>query len=679
MSKVLVTSALPYANGPIHLGHIAGAYLPADLYTRYQRLQGRQVIHIGGTDEHGVAITIRADLEGKHPREIVDYYHGEIKRAFDALRIDFDNFSRTSLPLHHEQAQAFFLRLYEKGHVYRKDTEQLYCPKCRRFLPDRYVVGTCPYCGYEQARGDQCEKCGRWLEPVQLVNPRCALCGSTPELRSTFHYFFKLSAFNEPLRRWLESKEHWKPNVRRLALEWIREGLRDRAITRDLEWGVPVPLPEAEGKVLYVWFDAPIGYISSTIEWAQKQGRPDLWKEYWLDPDTKLVHFIGKDNIVFHALIWPAMLMAHGDYILPTDIPANEFLNLMGDKFSTSRNYAVWVHDLTRRFPVDMIRFGIARILPEKKDADFDPRTFQTMVNTELVNNYGNFVNRTLSFVERYLGGKAPRVGSDPDPEVRRTLEEAHREVTEYLETYEFRKALMRILALSDVANAYFDRGEPWRTRKTDPAAAQRTLAHCLWYVKALSILMAPFTPESSEQIWRHLGLDRPGWRDGLDPTLPEGLQIQGVRPPFRKIQDRETEELILEIRSRARQAGISAPQEPEKTEEKPMETVKFEEFKRLDIRVGTIRAAEPVPGADRLLKLQVDLGEGDLRTLVAGIKMAYAPEELVGRQIVVLANLEPRRIRGIVSQGMLLAAVEDGTPVLLRPDRPVKEGTPVS
>ncbi len=678
MSKILVTSALPYANGPIHLGHIAGAYLPADLYTRYQRLQGRQVIHIGGTDEHGVAITIRAEMEGKHPREIVDFYYEDIRKAFDALHIAFDNFSRTSRPLHHRQAQQFFLRLYEKGYVYRRDSEQLYCPKCRRFLPDRYVVGTCPYCGYEEARGDQCEKCGRWLEPVQLLNPRCAICGTTPEPRKTFHYFFKLSEFNEPLRQWLESKKHWKPNVRRLALEWIRDGLRDRAITRDLEWGVPVPLSEAQGKVLYVWFDAPIGYISSTIEWAENQGNPELWKEYWLDPGTKLVHFIGKDNIVFHALIWPAMLMAHGDYILPSEIPANEFLNLMGEKFSTSRNYAVWVHDLTQRFPVDVIRFGIARILPEKKDADFDPRTFQTMVNTELVNNYGNFVNRTLSFVERFLGGQAPVLTGDVDPRVREAVETAHREITEYLETFEFRKALMRILALSDEANAYFDRGEPWRTRKTDLAATRRTLAHCLWFVKALSIYMAPFTPVSSEVVWRHLGLDTPHWQKALDPSLPEGLKIQGVRPPFRKIEDQETEALIQEIRSRAQQARTPAPStEPHK--EQAMEKIRFEDFKKLDIRIGTIRAAEPVPGADRLLKLQVDLGEGDLRTLVAGIKEVYRPEDLVGTQIVVLANLEPRKIRGILSQGMLLAAVEDGKPVLLRPDRPVKEGTSVS
>ncbi len=678
MSKILVTSALPYANGPIHLGHIAGAYLPADIYTRYQRLQGRRVIHIGGTDEHGVAITIRADQEGKHPKEIVDFYHRDIKQAFDALRISFDNFSRTSLPLHHQQAQRFFLRIYEKGYVYRQDSEQLYCPKCQRFLPDRYVIGTCPYCGYERARGDQCERCGRWLEPVQLLHPRCALCGTTPEPRKTFHYYFKLSAFHQALQEWLESKPHWKPNVRRLALQWIQEGLKDRAITRDLEWGVPVPLPEARGKVLYVWFDAPIGYISSTIEWAQKQGKPDLWKEYWLDASTKLVHFIGKDNIVFHALIWPAMLMAHGDYILPSEIPANEFLNLMGEKFSTSRNYALWVHDLTRRFPVDMIRFGIARILPETKDADFNPHDFQTMVNNELVNNYGNFVNRTLSFVERYLKGQAPPPPSEPEAAVRKAIEAAHQEVTAHLEAFEFRKALRRILALSDEANAYFDHREPWRTRKTDPKATAHTLGHCLWFVKALSILMAPFTPESSERIWQHLRLEHPGWSDALTPQWPEPLEIRGVKPPFRKIQDQETEGLIQEIRSRASVAGVATTPK-ESQEERAVETITYEEFKRLDLRIGTIRAAEPVPGADRLLKLQVDLGEAEPRTLVAGIREAYRPEDLVGRQIVVLANLQPRKIRGIVSQGMLLAAVEDGKPVLLMPDQPVKNGTPVS
>ncbi len=677
MAKILVTSALPYANGPSHLGHIAGAYLPADLYTRYQRLRGRDVIHICGTDEHGVAITIRADQEGKSPKEIVDFYHEVIKHGFDALGIDFTHFSRTSIPLHHKVASDFFLRIYEKGYIVRKDLEQLYCPKCQRFLPDRYVVGTCPYCGYPGARGDQCEKCGRWLEPTQLVEPRCAICGTTPELRPTFHYYFRLSAFSDALRDWLASKTHWKDNVRRLALQWIEEGLRDRPITRDLEWGVKVPLPEAQGKVLYVWFDAPIGYISATIEWAQKIGQPDRWRDYWLDPETKLVHFIGKDNIVFHALIWPAMLMAHGDYVLPTEIPANEFLNLMGDKFSTSRNYAVWVEDMTSRFPRDVVRFGIAMILPETKDSDFDPREFQRMVNTELVNNFGNFVHRTLSFIERYMGGERPKLEA-VDPEVQAQVDAAYHDVETFMESFEFRKALRRILALSDFGNTYFDRNEPWATRKTDPQKTQRTLAQCVYMVRALAVLMAPFLPDSAEKIRGFLGLPSLTWDLGQSPQDVGSDRLQNVEVLYRKITDEETEGLISLIRGRAQKT-------PEKEEEKPMtqEPIKpeisYEDFAKLDIRIGTIVAAEPVEGTDKLIKLTVDLGVKTV-TLVAGIKEKYSAEDVVGKQVPVLANLKPRKIRGILSEGMILAANDpEGYPILLHPDKETPPGSRVT
>ena len=672
MPKTLVTSALPYANGPSHLGHIAGAYLPADIYTRFLRLKGEDVIHICGTDEHGVAITIRADQEGKSPKEIVDYYHEVIKKSFDDLGIEFDHFSRTSIPLHHQVASEFFLKIYQKGYILRKDIDQLYCPKCERFLPDRYIIGICPYCGHTEARGDQCEKCGRWLEPTQLVEPKCAICGTTPVIKRTFHYYFRLSAFSDKLRDWLESKESWKDNVRKLALQWIQEGLKDRPITRDLEWGVKVPLPEASSKVLYVWFDAPIGYISATMEWSQKIGKPDKWQDYWFDPETRLVHFIGKDNIVFHALIWPAMLMAHGDYVLPSEIPANEFLNLMGDKFSTSRNYAIWVDDMTKRFPRDFIRFGLAMILPETKDSDFNPKDFQQMVNAELINNFGNFVNRTLSFVERYLDGNRPYL-SDPDPEVQTKVTNTFQKVESLFNSFEFRKALRTILDLSDFGNTYFDRNQPWVSRKTDIEKTKRVIANCIYIVRALSVLMAPFVPDSARKTQEFLGLSELKWEEGKEPKDMGASEIRNVEVLYQKISNEQIDELINLVISRSKKKG----EEPEMKEIKP--EITFEEFSKMDLRVGKVLGAEPVPGTDKLVKLTVDIGIKNI-TLVAGIRETYTPDEVIGKEIVVIVNLKPRKIRGILSEGMLLAAeTDDGKPILLTPDREVSPGSSIS
>ena len=688
--RVLVTSALPYANGPLHIGHIAGAYLPADIYTRFKRLKGDDVIHICGTDEHGVAITITAEKAGKTPREIVDFYYQEIKRGFDRLGVHFDNFSRTSLPIHHKNSQQFFLRVYEKGYIYRQELEQLYCPNCKRFLPDRYVEGTCPYCGYEKARGDQCEACGRWLEPTELINPRCAICGTTPVLRKTYHYYFKLSEFAEPLRKWLESKTHWKDNVRRTALSWIRDGLKDRAITRDLEWGVPVPLPEAQGKVLYVWFDAPIGYISSTMEWAEKIGQPDAWKDWWMNPEVQLVHFIGKDNIVFHALVWPAMLMAHGDYILPSDIPANEFMNLMGDKLSTSRNWAIWVNEFLDKFPADYLRYGVASILPETKDADFNYYDFQSRINNELADNLGNFVNRTLSFIKKYLGGRVPepKTLNEIDKEALAEIAKAGDEMAEFIEKFEFRKALWRMMELSAFGNRYFDRKAPWSTRKTDIDETARTLYVCESIVRALSTFIEPYLPFSAEKIRKMLNLNRKlSWEEAKQPDPEPGRMLGEIEILYKKL-DKEVIELeIQSLRKRAKvKETTSKPEEAVEKKQKEAakmaeqkEIITFEEFSRLDIRIAKILEAERVPGTDKLMKLKIDLGD-EQRTLVAGIAHQYKPEDVVGKLLPVIANLKPRKLRGITSQGMILAAVaEDGTIALLHPNQDVPPGTKVS
>ncbi len=676
MEKLLVTSALPYANGPLHIGHIAGAYLPADIYVRYKRLKGDDVVYICGTDEHGVAITIAAEKQGITPKELVDYYYKDIKNSFDKLGISFDNFSRTTKPVHYKTSQDFFLRIYEKGYIYKKDIEQFYCPKCKRFLPDRYVVGTCPYCGYPHARGDQCEKCGRWLEPTELIDPKCAICGTTPVIKKTYHYYFKLSAFAEPLRKWLESKD-WKENVKNTALGWIKEGLKDRAITRDLEWGVPVPLPEAKGKVLYVWFDAPIGYISSTKEWAEKIGQPNKWKDYWLDPKTRLIHFIGKDNIVFHAIVWPAMLMAHGDFVLPDNVPANEFMNLMGDKISTSRGWAIWIPEFVDAFGPDYVRFGLAFSLPEYKDSDFNFYEFQQRVNSELADNFGNFVNRTLSFIKNYLGGRIPEAKNfkDMDLEVIKAIEEAPGKVGALLEKFEMRKALREVLDLSNLANRYFDYKKPWVTRKTDAEETARTLYLCASLVKTLSVLAEPFIPFGAQKIRQMLNIkDRLTWEDAGKLDLPAGLELGEIEILYRKISDEKIEAEVNKLKSRLKKP------EPQK-EEKEVEEKKisYDEFAKLDIRIGKILEAEKVEGADRLLKLKVDLGDKVI-TLVAGIAKFYSPEDVVGKELPVLANLEPRKIRGILSQGMILAAVDkDGNVVLLHPDKEVPPGTKVS
>ncbi len=553
--KILVTAALPYANGPLHIGHLAGAYIPADVYVRYQRLKGADVLFICGSDEHGVPITIRADREGVSPKEIVDRYHRMMKSSFERMGIVFDNYSRTSLPLHHKISQDFFLTLYRKGHIKERSVNQYYCSRCSRFLPDRYIEGECPHCHQPGARGDQCEQCGRWLEPEQLLSPKCKVCLSAPVLRTTKHWYFELSKFQKQLEEWHASKTNWKSNVREFCLGWFQEGLADRPITRDIDWGVPVPLPGAEGKVLYVWFDAPIGYISSSAEWAQLQGTPERWRDYWLDPQTKLIHFIGKDNIVFHAIVWPAMLMAHGEFILPAHIPANEFLNIEGEKLSTSRNWAVWVDEYLEVFPPDPLRYYLAANAPENKDADFAWKDFQARNNNELADVLGNLVNRSLSFVEKHFEAKVPAAGnlSDADRRVLAEAAEAANRIGSALEEFQVRRAVSELMDLARTGNKYFNDAAPWSSIKNDRPRCASTLNTILQLQLALTVLMDPFLPFSAEKLWRML--NAPGshrnqrWQDIAKLRLREQQPLGKREILFEKIDDAIIDAQIAKLR----------------------------------------------------------------------------------------------------------------------------------
>ena len=553
--KILVTAALPYANGPLHLGHLAGAYIPADVYVRYQRLKGTNVLFICGSDEHGVPITIRADREHVSPKEIVDRYHNMMKKSFQRIGVQFDNYSRTSLPLHHRISQDFFLNLYHKGYINEQSVRQYYCATCRRFLPDRYIEGECPHCHQQGARGDQCESCGRWLEPEQLITPKCKVCGSSPEFRTTKHWYFRLSEFQKKLEEWQASKPDWKSNVREFCAGWFQEGLTDRPITRDIDWGIPVPLPDAEGKVLYVWFDAPIGYISSSVEWAENLGKPEGWRDYWFDPKTRLIHFIGKDNIVFHAIVWPATLMAHGDFILPSQIPANEFLTIEGQKISTSRNWAVWVDDYLDVFPPDPLRYFLEANAPENKDADFAWKDFQARNNSELADVLGNLINRSLSFVEKHFEAKVPPAGlrNDADHAILAAIGAATNRIGAAIEDFQVRRAVTELMDLARSGNKYFNDAAPWTSIKSDRARCSSTLNTTLQLQAALAVLMEPFLPFSAEKLWRML--NAPGsprdqrWRDVPDLRLSDQQPLGKREILFEKIEDGIIEAQIAKLR----------------------------------------------------------------------------------------------------------------------------------
>jgi methionyl-tRNA synthetase len=657
MSKrILVTSALPYANGPIHLGHLAGAYLPADLYVRYKRLAGEEIIFICGSDEHGVPITIAADKEGVSPQVVVDRYHTMNKKVFGDFGISFDYFGRTSSAIHREVSQEIFLNLHKKGVFKKKREKQFFDLKAGMFLADRYIRGTCPVCGHTEAYGDQCEKCGTSLSPTELINPVSMLSGEPPEMRETEHWYIPLGDFQERISAWLDTRTDWKPNVMGQCRSWLNAGLGDRAVTRDLTWGVPVPLEDAGGKVLYVWFDAPIGYISATKEWAAQTGNPEDWKLFWMDEETDLVHFIGKDNIVFHCIMFPATLMAHGDYILPVNVPANEFLNLEGRKLSTSRGWAVWLHEYLQEFESDHLRYALGTTMPETKDSDFSWKDFQARVNNELADIFGNFIFRTLSFTDKYFEGKVPRL-TDPTEEDNALLIEiatTRDHVAGLYNQFRFRDAIAATMNLARSANRYFTSMEPWHTRKSDPAKCGNTLNVCVQVAGALSILFEPVLPAACRKLRKDLGLGEPVTWAMAEPGLIEsGRTISAGEILFRKLDDelidKQIEKLLMTDRETA--AKKSIPEYPPISE-----PVDFGSFAGLDIRAGKILKASPVKGSKKLLDLTVDIGV-EMRRIISGIAEFHKAEDVTGRTVCVVANLKPKKIMGIESNGMILMA----------------------
>ena len=663
--KILVTAALPYANGPLHLGHLAGAYLPADMYVRYQRAKKRDVLFICGSDEHGVAITVTAEKEKITPQAVVDRYHEMNKEAFRNIGMSFDNYSRTSLPLHHATAREFFAELHRRGILREKEEQQLYCEKDRMFLADRYVEGTCPNCKYTQARGDQCENCGTWLNQAELIDPKCKLCGTTPVVRTTSHWYFPLGDFQKRLQAYIKERSErdgWKDNVLRYCESWFKQGLQDRAVTRDLSWGVPVPVPGYESKVLYVWFDAVLGYISSSKEWALKTGNPDKWKDYWLGTDTKYVAFIGKDNVVFHCIVFPSMLMAWNDggreqYVLPENVPANEFLNFEGQKFSKSRGWGIDLQDFLKHFTADSLRFTLAINLPESRDSDFYLKDYQARTNNELADILGNFVNRTLAFTERTFKGVVPPIGEigPREKEMVALLAEAPGKIGNLYDHYKFREAVIETMNVARAANKYFNDGEPWKTSKSNPEQCAATLNTCLQIVRSLAILMEPIIPVISQKIWTTLNLEgtpcAAGWESAGEVKLQAGHPLKKAEILVTKIEDKQIEDIIASLNS------PPAGEQPKQViEEKPK--ISIDDFKKVELRLALVISAERVPKSDKLLKIQVEIGS-ERRQIVAGIAQHYKPEDLVGKRVAVVANLQPAKLMGQESNGMLLAATD--------------------
>lgn len=673
--RTLITTALPYANGPVHIGHLAGVYVPADIYARYLRLKGEEVLMIGGSDEHGVPITIRAQKEGITPQDVVDRYHAIIKDGFERLGITHDIYSRTSSATHHEHASEFFRKLYDKGEFIEKTSQQYYDEQANQFLADRYITGTCPHCNNERAYGDQCESCGTSLAPTDLINPKSAITGNTPVLRETKHWYLPLDKYESFLREWiLEGHKEWKSNVYGQCKSWLDMGLQPRAVSRDLDWGIPVPVEGAEGKVLYVWFDAPIGYISNT-----KELLPDTWETWWKSEDTKLVHFIGKDNIVFHCIVFPAMLKAEGSYILPENVPANEFLNLEGDKISTSRNWAVWLHEYLDEFPgkQDVLRYVLTANAPETKDNDFTWKDFQARNNNELVAIYGNFVNRALVLTNKYFEGKVPALGelTDYDKETIAEVQAIKATIEKELDTYHFREALKTAMNLARIGNKYLADTEPWKLAKTDMSRVATILNIALQITANLTIVFSPFLPFSSEKLLRMLDVNEAFSWDSLGSMelLSVGHQIATAELLFEKIEDSTIEAQIEKL-----QATKAANELAERKAEPIAQDIQFDDFLKLDIRVGTVLECSKVPKADKLLQFRIDDGLGG-RTIVSGIAKHYQPEELIGKQVCFIANLPPRKLKGIESQGMILSAEDlDGSLRLISPSVEVSPGSKV-
>ncbi len=687
--KILVTAALPYANGKIHLGHLAGAYLPADIYVRYQRSQHRDVLFICGSDEHGVPITITAEKENTTPQVIVDRYHAMNKAAFEQFGMSFDNYSRTSLPLHHATAREFFLELHSSGVLKEKTEKQLYDPRAKMFLPDRYVEGTCPVCKNPEARGDQCERCGTYLNPMDLIEPKSKITGERPSVRETSHWYFPLGAYQKRLEEYVRTKdkeEGWKENVLQYCRGWFKEGLQDRAVTRDLSWGVQVPLKGFEDKVLYVWFDAVLGYISGTKEWALQQKKPDLWKAYWNDPATKYIAFIGKDNVVFHCIVFPAILMAWNagtkpeQYIYPTNVPANEFLNFEGQKFSKSRGWGVDVDEFLTEFPADTLRYTLAMNMPESRDADFTWKDFQARVNNELADILGNFVNRTMTFAHRNFEGKVPHPGSATGPletDLMRAITETAEKSASCFEHYRFRDGLVAIMNLTRQANQYFDRGEPWKSIRENPPGCATTIHFSLQLIRVLAILLEPVIPFASGRMWKMLALpgipSEAGWKASANLALAPGHHLGAPEILFTKIEDEQIANHIRQLPSLS--TPLQAGQKPNNDAGlKP--TISIDDFKKIDLRVARVITAEKIPKSKKLLKLKVSIGSEE-RQIVAGIAEQYSPEELTGKKIVVVANLADAVLMGQTSKGMLLAASdESGKLAVLGLERDIAEGS---
>ncbi len=669
--RYTITSALPYTNGPIHIGHLAGVYVPADIYVRYLRQQKREVVFIGGSDEHGVAISMKAKKEGVTPQEVIDKYHTIIKDSFEEFGISFDNYSRTSLPIHHQTASDFFKKLYDKGDFIEEVTEQLYDAKANQFLADRFVKGTCPKCGNEEAYGDQCEKCGSSLNATDLINPKSTITGETPVLKSTKHWFLPLDRYSDFLKEWILEghKNDWKPNVYGQVKSWIDGGLEPRAVTRDLDWGIDVPVEGAEGKKLYVWFDAPIGYISSTKEWAANKGID--WEPYWKDKDTKLVHFIGKDNIVFHCVIFPAMLKAEGSFILPDNVPANEFLNLEGNKLSTSKNWAVWLHEYLLEFPnqQDVLRYALTANAPETKDNDFTWKDFQARNNNELVAIFGNFINRVVVLTNKYYHGivPAPNAFSEVDIQTLNELKKYPAIISESLERYRFREALGELMNVARLGNKYLADEEPWKVIKENPERVQTQMYVGLQISAALSVLCEPFLPFTAQKLTNILKIEKVlNWNSISETTdlMSAGHQIGEAALLFSKIEDEQIQQQIDKL-----QATKTANEAENKKAAPQKEWIQFEDFAKMDIRTGTILEAEKIPKANKLLVLKVDTGI-DVRTIVSGIAESFSPEEVVGKRVTVLVNLAPRNLRGVESQGMILMTQNaEGKLVFVNPD----------
>ena len=676
MSKrKMITAALPYANGPVHIGHLAGVYIPADVYARFQRSTGQEVAFTCGSDEHGIPITIRAKKEGITPQDVVDKYHEIIKKSFADLGISFDEYSRTTSKKHYEVSQEFFLNLYNKGKFEEEISEQFFDEQAGEFLADRYIVGTCPKCSNENAYGDQCEKCGSTLSPTELINPKSMLSGNTPVLKETKNWYLPLNEYENFLNEWIIKghQDDWKPNVYGQVKSWLNDGLKPRAMTRDLNWGVPVPLPNAEDKVLYVWFDAPIGYISFTQEWAEKNGKN--WKDFWQNEETDLIHFIGKDNIVFHCIIFPSMMKAHGDYIMPKNVPAFEFLNLENDKISTSRNWAVWAHEYVEDFPdqQDTLRYALLSSAPETKDNNFTWKDFQTKNNSELVGIFGNFINRVTVLTQKYYNGIVPQPNEfkQVDKDLYHEMQQIPEKIGKNLDEFRFRDALTEMMNLARLGNKYLADEEPWKVIKDNPERVKTQMFCALQVAGALAYLCEPFLPFTSQKMKSGLNLGNKNWYEVLNtPPIPTGHKINEMPLLFSKIEDDVIEAQIKKLENTKINNQKTNPNA------NPMkEQISFDDFTKIDLRTTTILEAEKVEKADKLLKLKVDTGV-DVRTVVSGIAESFSPEEIIGKQVMILLNLAPRKIRGIESQGMLLLTTKpDGKLSFVTPDEKVENG----